>query len=243
VVVETVARYRLAPSNRGTLNVWQVPIPGRDVIIGSDTAGGGASGDYSVACVIDAETCALLALWRDHLSPMPWGRAVARLGWYYNEGFLAFETGVSSHGLAACHAAIAAGYRRIFKTQNVRRADMPQSEQLGWPTNSTTKPLMIARVQEALEQNLDIPSEDLLRELSEQRYADTGTVRKVVPEKHDDMMMAYAVALCVRDRAWTAGLVHAAKANVVMDESARYWAAAEEKWKRRQRHVPRRLVS
>ena len=167
------SRYKLAPSNRGSLEVWAVPEPGREYVIGSDTAGGGSQGDYSVACVIDAETCDLVAMWRDKVPPIPWGRAASRLAWYFNEAYLAFETGPSSHGLAACHAAIACGYRRIFKRQNVSRADMPTGEQLGWPTNSTTKPLMIARVQEAVDQELKIPSEALLRELLEQHYDDS----------------------------------------------------------------------
>lgn len=226
------SRFRLSTSARGALQVWTEPQPGRDYIIGSDTAGGGPSGDFSVAVVLDAETTALVAMWRDRISPIPWARACCRLGWYYEEALLAFETGPSAHGLAACHAAIAHGYHRIYKQQNLRRADMPQGEQLGWPTNATTKPIMIARVQEAIDQGIDIPSEDVLRELSEQRYDEN---KKVVPEKHDDMLMALAIALCVRDRAFTAGHVRTHKPQVVLSETERFWAERDRRESSRNR--------
>jgi hypothetical protein len=226
VAVTDIARYRLRPNSRGGLAVWKHPEDGRQYVLGSDAAGGGPQSDFSVCVVLEAETCDLVAMWRERMSPIPWGRACSRLGWYYNDGYIAFETGASTHGLAAVHSAIGLGYQRIYKRQRVQVAHQPEGEILGWATTSTTKPLMIARVQEALAQGLHIPSAELLTELMEQRYDEH---RRVVCEHHDDTMDAYAIALLVRDRAWTHGIVKAYEPPETMDESARFWAHQEKK--------------
>lgn len=230
----SVVRPELVPSARGAVWIWQEPRPGFSYCAGIDCSGGGSAGDWAVNALVEAESCDLVAMWRDKQHPIPWGRSCALLGAYYNGALLAFETGVSGHGQSAAHSCIAAGYDNLYKQQNMRRADVPMSESLGWATTATTKPMMYARVQEALAQNYDIPSEELLREVSEQKYdldtrnAVTGSA-KIVGGKNDDIFMAYAIALLVRDRAWTSGLVKGGpKAPQPMDESARYWARIEQ---------------
>ena len=145
------------------------------------------------------------------------------LGWFYNGGLLAFETGASAHGLSACHSAIGFGYDRIYKRQRLETAERDTTERLGWVTNVATKATMIGRIHEALETEMVIPSRDVLQELKEQRLDEHG---RVFCEHHDDLMDAYAIALIVRDQAWTVGLLKPQR-HRPLDESERFWAARD----------------
>ena len=227
--MQEVSRYRLSPSADGGLKVWHPPAPGRQYVVGVDSSGGGPDGDWAAAVVLDAETCGVAAIWREHRAAIPWGRSCARLGWYYLSGLLAFETFPSAHGLSACHAAIGVGYPRIFRHRLYTRAAHDTTEDLGWKTNSITKPQMIDRVKLALDDGCDIPSLELIEELRGQRFdrVKAGMTRngapKMVAEKHDDLVMAYAVALMVRDCAWIAGQLRVEKPGPRTD-SERFWA-------------------
>lgn len=221
-----------------------MPEAGRQYVVGVDSSGGGPEGDWAAAVVLDAESCGVVAVWRDHVAAIPWGRACARLGWYYLTGLLAFETFPSAHGLSACHAAIGKGYPRIFRHRLYTRAARDSTDDLGWHTNSITKPQMIDRLKLALDDGCDIPSIDLIDELKGQRFdrLKTGMARtgapKMVAEEHDDLVMAYAVALMVRDNAWVAGQLRVEKPGP-KTESERYWDAQRKNQGQRQRMMRR----
>ena len=51
----------------------------------------------------------------------------------------------------------------------------------GWATNSTTKPRMIDRIKQALEADVTIPDEDLLRELRDQHWGEPSAAGRVDP--------------------------------------------------------------
>lgn len=231
-------RYRLSPSSRGGLSVWEWPQEGRQYVVGIDTAGGGPESDYSVACVIEAETQALVAMWRERMGPVNWGRKCCLLGWYYHEGLLAFETGVSAHGLSAAHAAIAYGYDRIYKRERQGVASRDETELIGWRTDVQTKPLLVDRVREMLEMGATVPSEPLLRELKEQRYDEN---ERIVAEKkrgHDDMMIALGIAYMVRERAYTKGLLRREPEKPKAEHEV-YWDRANRVLRLRQQGVLR----
>lgn len=217
--------YRLVETRYGSTYVWSPPNPERAYIIAVDAAGGGANGDYACAAVIDSETCALVAAVHDRCAPIPFGRRIARLAWYYNEALLAFETYPSGHGLSACHSAIHYGYQRMYKRRNQSTSSKDMSEELGWHTSVRTKDMMIGRITEAVQSGYDMPFLILIEQLLAQRYDENG---KIVCQGHDDMMDAYAIGLLVRDEAWRRGLVVKPKPPP-LDETARFWEA----WDRR----------
>lgn len=181
----------------------------------------------------------LVAMWRERSGPIAWGRKSSRLSWYYNEALLAFETGCSPHGNSACHAAIAYGYQRIYKRERHNVATRDETELLGWRTDVQTKPMMVDRVRETLEVGWNakdasyLPSEIIARELKEQSFDEN---ERIVCERHDDMMIAFSIALMVRDRAYTKGLLRREKEKA-KSEHERYWENAERKLKLAQRGV------
>lgn len=238
------SRYRRSPAAQGGLKLWKEPEPGRQYVIGADSSGGGPDGDFAAAVVLDAETCGLVAIWHDHVAAIPWGKCCARLGWLYNNGLLAFETFPSAHGLSAAHAALQAGYQNLFRHRMFNRATRDSTDDLGWHTNSVTKPQLVDRIKLALDDSCDIPSAELVDELKSQRWdkPKTGVARvgapKMVSDEHDDLTMAYGVALMVRDCAWVAGHLRVEKPPP-QTEAERFWAAREvmegrrQAWRRR----------
>ena len=234
-------RYRLSRSDAGPFKLWVQPVAGRQYVAGIDSSGGGPDGDYAAAVVLDAETCGVVATWHEHKAPIPWGRACARLGWFWNEALLAFETFPSAHGLSACHAAIGYGYRRVYRSQLHNRAARDSTDDIGWHTNSVTKPQMIDRVRLALDDGCEIPSADLIDELKGQRFEKpkSGLSRlgapKMVAEDHDDLFIAFAIALMVRDSAWVAGQLRSEKIGP-QNETERFWAARERQEAMRDRY-------
>lgn len=219
--------YRLVETRYGSVEIWVPPKPDRVYVLALDAAGGGPSGDFACGSVIDAETCSLVATIRDRCAPIPFGRRAARLGWYYNEALLAFETYPSGHGLAACHSAIQYGYPRLYRRRNQSTASRDVSEELGWHTSGRTKDMMIGRVTEAIQSFYDVPSVVLIDELMAQRYNEEG---KIVCQGHDDLMDSYAIALLVRDEAWRRGQIAKPKPPP-LDETGRFWEA----WERRKK--------
>lgn len=180
--------------------VWREPVPGRKYVHAVDTSQGLPGGDFGVGLVLDAETCDLCAGWRERCKPIPWGRKQAMLGWHYNNALMAIETYPSATGYAVAHEAIRFGYRNLYQRTMVDQATREVTKQLGFHTNATTKPMLIARVHEALEEKKDFPWDELVAEIGGQRY---DANRKMVPDETDDIVITLGIALMARDDAWT----------------------------------------
>lgn len=219
---------------KGPLRIWTFPEAGREYVIGADTAGGGSRGDFAVACVIDAETCDVVAGWHERADPHHFGPRCARLGWFYNEAVLAFETQPSAHGLTAFTEAQHYGYERLYLRRTVNTYRRTVTEDPGFHTNSTTKPLMIDRVKKALEHEVAIPWVELLEEMREQRWeqTDSGNTIMVGEKKssHDDMVDAFALALMVRDDCYIRQIIKKPEP-LPVDDSERYWFRVEQEEK------------
>lgn len=215
---------RLEQHSRGGFLAWAHPEPGSQYVVASDTAGGGAHGDFSVAVVLEAETCDLVAAWRERSDSHLWGPKCARLATYYNEAVLAFETQPSTHGLAAAHAAVAYGYGRIYFNQRRDSYLKTLSSSIGFHTHAATKPLIIDRIKKQRDAGSTIPWEDLLLELKEQQWDErspTGITR-MVSRGHDDCVMAYGIALLVRDDCYVRQIIKT-EVKPPRDESEAYW--------------------
>lgn len=227
----------------GGLRIWKLPEEGGMYVVGIDTAGGGPTSDFATATVVEAKTCAVVAVWSERSDPTPWGQRCARLGWYFNDALLAFETQPSMHGLAALNAAVHYGYPNIYTKTQHERFGKPSTETVGWATNSTTKPQMFDRVKTALRDLIEIPDARTLYELKDFRWvtranAQTGLLKdEEIGGKHDDRFIALAIALMVRDWAWSEGKFKVAPEGPKSYDD-RWWAD----WKKRleQRSKPAR---
>lgn len=117
---------------------------------------------------------------------------------HYRDAELAVES--NEHG----HANLNALHNTLHHSPlyRYRRYDHsgPAAEALGWPTNARTKLLMIDDLAEAIaEGHLPIHSEGLVDECLAFGTTDTGE-RGAQPGKHDDLVIAAAIAWQVRKR-------------------------------------------
>lgn len=241
-------KVRLEPHSRGGLLIWKHPEPGRAYFIASDTAGGSSGGDFAAACVIDGETRDVVAGWSERCDPHNWGPKCARLGWYFNEAILAFETHPSAHGLAAANAARDYGYGRMYFTRRQDSIKKTVQDTLGFHTHLGTKPLLINEIKQAVEAGVAIPWPELVLELKRRKWSEPGATgeRRMIGPGNDDKVMAFGIALMVRKDCYQRGMV---KTEVVAPrtDSERYWAAEDKRLAalKKRRHLPlrRRLPS
>lgn len=180
------------------LLVWRTPEQGREYVIGADVGEGLAHGDPSAACVLDKETGEQVAELHGRIAPGRFARLLAALGRLYRQAELGVER--NNHGyttLEALHSAL--HYSPLYRYRRYDQSGQG-SELLGWPTTAQTKPVMIDDLAEALaEGHLLVHSAGLIDECLTFVTTDTGS-REAQPGKHDDRVMAAAIAWQVRKR-------------------------------------------
>ena len=227
-------RTLLEANPHGGLSIWSPPIKGRQYAVGVDTSSGirnaktkniDKEGDPSAACVIDMETCEQVAEWEGYVIPVLWGFAVARLARYYNDAPLAIETQPSPHGLAAYNAAERYGYANLWISQKVDLMTGGVSERKGWTRAQGSTEHLFNRVREALHAEYLIRSERLLDQMAACFQAEA----KIKSTDHDDCLVAYGIALMVRDQAYIQGQVKP-QLPPPRDLAEAYWRSQAERY-------------
>jgi len=181
----------------GELEVWLPPLAGKQYVIGVDPAGGGSEGDYTAAEVIELESGLQCAEFAGRLGGLETAQLLTELAREYNNAWLAVERNNHGHGVlwllqSLCH------YPRIFE----------QNGQMGWLTNSLTRPAVIGRLNAAL---MDQPDRFMSRRLLAEcrsfvRQPDGSTGAQ--PGTHDDLVMAMAIGLAVRAQLTESGQIN-----------------------------------
>jgi len=217
-------RFKFASAASGGLEIWKHPEPDCLYVAGIDTSAGGAASDFASLSMIATRSRALVCAWNGRYDPTLWGQMCARIGLYYNEAMLAFETHPSQHGLSACLAARESGYGNLYRRQQQGMVTLRITEELGFATTYKTKPLIIDRVRIALREGYDIPSQPLLRQLLEAKLDEAA---QVVFDKHDDFFISYGIAQLVCDVVGVQGFVSKG------DEKPKGWT--ETWWEHRRR--------
>ncbi|MBI3645045.1 MAG: terminase, partial [Acidobacteriales bacterium] len=177
--------------------IWLEPQQGRSYVIGADVAEGGAEGDFSAAVVLDLDTglqCAeLMARW-----PLSrFAQELARLGERYNGALIAVER--NNHGHAVLYALQHEfNYSRLY--QHAESAG--GTAKLGWPMNARTKPQAIGALGQMLRDpacGTAFASRRLLEQCRSFAYGDDCAMA-ALPGTHDDLVIAAAIALAVREQ-------------------------------------------
>jgi hypothetical protein len=172
----------------GRLLIWFPPNQGKQsqYIIGVDTAGGGADGDYSCAQVIERTMGLQCAELHGHFPPFELARRVVELGHLYENALVAVERNNQGYGVLA--------HLKDLHYENL----YAQGGQDGWLTSAATRPAMIENLAHVLVAQPGLfYSPRLLQELKTfVRHADGRT--EAAEGAHDDCVMAMAVALAVR---------------------------------------------
>jgi len=170
----------------GRLQIWFPPSDGRQYIVGVDTAGGGAEGDYACAQVIERAMGLQCAELHGHFPPFELARRVASLGRMYDNALVAVERNNQGYGVLAHLKDL--HYDNLFE----------QGGQEGWLTSAVTRPAMIENLAAVLVEKPELfHSPRLLEEMK--TFVRSGDGHTEAAEgAHDDCVMAMAIALGVR---------------------------------------------
>jgi hypothetical protein len=189
---------RPVPVSPARLLIWRHPQPGHKYVIGADVGEGLAHGDASSACVLDKETGEQVAELHGRVPPEHFARLLDALGRYYHKAELGVER--NNHGHSALNTLrntcqYPALYHHARYDQAGRRGHV-----LGWPTDQATKPIMVDDLAEAIAGgHLLIHSSGLVDECFTFITTDTGA-QEAQPGKHDDRVVAAAIAWQIRKR-------------------------------------------
>jgi hypothetical protein len=202
-LVERGARVVFQDDSAGLLTVFRAPEPGHEYIVGADSAMGYNDGRHSrsAAEVLDMDTLEQVAEYEGPSPPHTFARDLALLGRAYNEALLFPEVQSSGGGGGReliVYLRDTYSYPSLggWKGSNDRiRAITPTL--YGWETTSRTKPQMLARMQEVIdERSALIHSRALLTQLRTFGEKDSGVIEALAG--HDDLLMAWGIAIMGR---------------------------------------------
>lgn len=178
---------------KAPLKIWKHPEPGHEYVIGGDVAEGLATGDFSVAEVVDTITMETVARWRGHIDPDKFGEIIGALGAYYNYALVGVE--VNNHGLTTIQKLRDTFYTNLFKREKGYDEDYEEpTSNLGWKTDVRTKRLMVDDLIKLIRERI-ITDKDIV--FIDEAFAfvrdDRGRTNAEEGE-HDDTVMAKAIA-------------------------------------------------
>lgn len=179
----------------GDAKIWEYPLTGFKYVIGVDTAEG-FGGDNSVIQVVNAHTGEQAAEYvSNRIEPSELAGYVIDIAKFYNRAYVVVEynnTGISTID------SMKRRYTNLYRREQYDKASKQITQQIGWRTTGTTKPLLINNLEEALRDcTILIHSKELLKECTtfvrtdeqgKQGYGAEGSNK-------DDRVMALGLAL------------------------------------------------
>lgn len=173
------------------LSVWAEPEHDAVYVIGADVAEGLDHGDYSCAHVLDARTGAQMACWHGRTPADVFGEELRLLGLWYNTALIGVEQ--NNHGLTTITRLRQLEYPNLYRHKTVDQVSKKQTLKFGWPTNATTKPLMIDDLDRAMREG-SISIYDRLT-VGELKTYVRDERAKMHGSPHDDRVMSLAIAV------------------------------------------------
>ena len=181
-----------------SLEVWEYPESRSAYVMGVDTAEGLGHGDYSVIQVLNVGTGNQSAIWHGHIAPDLLAEEVLSLGMWYRNALCCVES--NNHGLTTITELRHLGYPNLFRKRQLNNVNNRISQEYGWKTTRTSKPLMIDDLSSALRNDeLQINDRNTVGELRTYVRNERGGMSG---SPHDDRVMALALANQMRKYAF-----------------------------------------
>jgi|TARA_R100001163_G_scaffold64617_1_gene59287 hypothetical protein len=180
------------------LTVWREPQDNHIYCIGVDTSEGLIHGDYSCVQVLDVRSGEQVAIWHGHIPPDTLANEVYNLALWYKDALTCVES--NNHGLTTIVQLRHLGHPNLFRKRSLNQATTKVSQEFGWKTTRTTKPLLIDDLGMALRsEELIIHDRFTLAELRTYVRNERGSMSG---SPHDDRVMALALANEMRQYAF-----------------------------------------
>ena len=193
----------------GNFWIWEYPDYTRSYMVVADVARGDGS-DYSAFHVIDIESVTQVAEYRGKMNTKDYGNFLVAVSTEYNNALLVIEN--ANIGWATIQQVIDRNYGNLFyMSKDLKYVDVErqltnkhQREErqmtAGFGTTSKTRPLIISKLDEYFrEKGVVIKSRRTIDELF--TYIWKGARAEAMKGYNDDLVMALAIGLWVRDTA------------------------------------------
>lgn len=175
------------------LRIWRQPRRGEDYVWGGDVAQGLEHGDNSALEVLCLNDGHQVAEYQGKMEPSELGELAYLLGQYYNWAFGCFENNADLTPQSVC--AVQLKYPNYYYQQTVGSDVDTSTRKYGWNTNMRTRYLMINDMRSMLaDGSLTVRSSWLLDEMEIFARSPRGKY-EAIPGGHDDLVMAYAIAV------------------------------------------------
>ena len=169
-----------APALPGLLR-WEEPLPGRRYVVGVDPAEGNVHSDESVACVLDGETWAQVALLGCRVEPATFAGYVAQLAEGFNGADVLVER--NNHGHLVLRELQRTGRLRLLQGYDGRP---------GWLSNVKGKPLLYGLLAAAVQEQAVVVRD---AETASQLASIEASTLRAPAGLHDDRADAFALAV------------------------------------------------
>ena len=180
------------------LTVWEHPQRWSGYALGVDTAEGLGHGDYSCVQVVDVKEGEQVAIWHGRIPPDELAYEVYNIGIWYGNALCCVES--NNHGLTTITQLRQLGYPNLFRKRSLNKETNRMSQEFGWKTTRTSKPLMIDDLGMALRNDeLLLRCKDTVAELRTFVRNDRGSMSG---SPYDDRVMALALANQMRKYAF-----------------------------------------
>lgn len=198
------------PNSEGWLTVFSYPSADKSwgiYLVGADPTHTYA-GDNACAQVINRRTGEQVAVYRNKLSPIPFGKHLQLLGTFYNQAMIAPEN--EGPGYATVGVIVGDNYPNVYqRIDDISASGHPQ-DKFGWSTNMKSKGNAISHLLNHITQPLIETDEgtfglvihDELTMIELRNYVTTETglgFENADGSEYDDGVMALAIAMTVDD--------------------------------------------
>lgn len=191
VWIKTDGRIAAEGRAQSALHVWKPPIPGRQYVIGADSASGIETGDFQAAEVLDLGNRQQVAEYRSTVDTGDFAAELFRLGIWYNTATLAVEKSMDGVNVLA-H--LAQSYPNLYTQEVWDEIGQRVTRKVGWVTDQNSKRLIVNELKNAVRWGqVTIRSAMLLDEMKTYQRDELGRFN-AAEGKHDDLVMAFAIA-------------------------------------------------
>ena len=189
----------------GNMWIWETPDYSKDYMVVADVARGDSQ-DYSAFHIFDIENASQVAEYKGKLSPKDFGNVLVGAASEYNDALLVIEN--ANIGWATIEQVLEREYRNLFYSSRSQNETVESymnkwdTEKLvpGFTTSNKTRPLIIAKMMEYIrERSVTIRSKRLVNEM--RVFVWKNGKAQAQSGYNDDVVMAFAIGLYVRDNA------------------------------------------
>lgn len=189
----TVSNIRWQDDPEGCIRIYREPGLRVPYVIGGDTAGdsGGEWSDFFAGHVLDNLTGQQAAVLHGKMDEDEYARQIYCLGAWYNWALVAVETNFSTHPTKELERL---RYPRMYVREVADTFTGRTKKAHGFQTTGVTRPVITAQLQEAMRDEPHLVEDgDTLMEMLSFAKNERGRP-EALPGKHDDLVMALAIA-------------------------------------------------